>query len=108
MDVLIKGIKKLPEDGDYIHLIIQNGKVHTAISCGYLTTDKLNVGTVVKVPPHGRLIEGDELADVLEQNLEPMLVTRGVSGLQADVIKEVVDAIVTMLRECPTVLEAST
>ena len=63
--------------------------------------------TAIELPPHGRLIEGDGLADVLVQNLEPMLVARGVSGLQADVIREVVDAIVTMLRECPTVLEAN-
>lgn len=63
---------------------------------------------VQRLEKHGRLIEGDELADVLVQNLEPMLAIKGISGLQADVIREIVDAIVTMLRECPTVFEAST
>lgn len=97
MDVLIKGIKKLPEDGDYIHLIIQNGKVHTAISCGYLTTDKLNVGTVVALPPHGRLIDADDLANYY-------------ADLEADNGEYTEDAGETLrtIQNAPTVLEAST
>ena len=107
MDVLIKGLA-LPQKGEYdYHLTIRSdGKVEGTQQVG----ERIHsIHTwAIELPPHGRLIEGDELADVLVQNLEPMLTTRGVSGLQADVIREVVDAIVTMLRECPTVLEAST
>lgn len=61
MDILIKGLE-LPKDKlEYLHLIIQDGKVHTAISCGHLTTDKLNVATAIELPPHGDLIERNEL-----------------------------------------------
>lgn len=48
-DILIKGME-LPKGNDYLHLIIQNGKVHKAISCGHLTTDELNVAEAVELP----------------------------------------------------------
>ena len=48
-DVLIKGMG-MPKDNDYLLLIIQNGKVHKAISCGHLATDKLNVAEAVELP----------------------------------------------------------
>lgn len=48
-DILIKGME-MPKGNDYLHLIIQNGKVHKAISCGHLTTDELNVAEAVELP----------------------------------------------------------
>ena len=60
-DILIKGME-LPKDKmEYLHLIIQDGKVHTAISCGHLTTDELNVATAIELPPHGDLIDRDKI-----------------------------------------------
>lgn len=64
-DILIKGMG-MPKDNDYLHLIIQNGKVHTAISCGHLTTDELNVAEAVELPPHGRLGDLDKMRSDFE------------------------------------------
>lgn len=65
MDILIKGME-MPKGNDYLHLIIQGGKVHTAISCGHLTTDKLNVADAIEVKPHGRLIDADLMKEAFE------------------------------------------
>lgn len=90
-DILIKNME-LPKGNDYLHLIIQGGKVHTAISCGHLTTDKLNVADAIEVKPHGRLIDADKLREALLSDEDDRFFT-------IEDIDEVDNA--------PTVLEAS-
>lgn len=65
-EILIKGME-MPKDNDYLLLIIQNGKVHKAISCGHLTTDEMNVAEAVELPPHGRLIDAETLKGILSR-----------------------------------------
>ena len=91
-DLLIKGME-MPKGTDYLHLIIQGGKVHTAISCGHLTTDKLNVADAIEVKPHGRLIDVDLVSyhTITDYNLE---------GHNVVYLEDIKNA--------PTVLEAST
>lgn len=92
-DVLIKGME-LPKGNDYLHLIIQNGKVHKAISCGYISTDELNVANAVELPPHGELVERDKISslalEIAEATQQPTEET-----------------IFTALREVPVILEAT-
>ena len=89
-DILIKGME-LPKDKlEYLHLIIQDGKVHTAISCGHLTTDKLNVATAIELPPHGKLKDADVIIE---------------STIYCS--PELHDAVVRRVLDAPTIVEAS-
>lgn len=93
-EILIKGME-MPKDNDYLHLIIQNGKVHKAISCGYISTDELNVADAVELPPHGDLIDRSKL--VLHGRVDDF------GDLQE--MNDYYDA--TEVMNAPTVLEAS-
>lgn len=93
-DVLIKGMG-MPKDNDYLLLIIQNGKVHKAISCGHLTTDEMNVAKAVELPPHGRLID----ADVLKGSLS-RVPSKGIRTYFFAEVGQFID-------EAPTILEAN-
>jgi len=95
-DILIKNMK-LPKGNDYLHLIIQDSKVHTAISCGHLTTDKLNVAKAIEVKPHGELIDKDAVLDILRTYLQMVPIDAGIAN-----------RIYEIVYEAPTVLEANT
>ena len=100
-DILIKNME-LPKGNDYLHLIIQGGKVHTAISCGHLTTDKLNVADAIEVKPHGRLTDADKLADEYMRYLIYCF-----PSMQVSTVNELVSAVKEAVKIAPTVLEAS-
>ena len=97
-DILIKNME-LPKGNDYLHLIIQGGKVHTAISCGHLTTDKLNVADAIEVKPHGRLIDADKLKQVMDDATE--------NDKDKPFYKMMYSYVIQVLAESPTVLEAT-
>ena len=96
MDILIKNME-MPKDNDYLHLIIQGGKVHTAISCGHLTTDKLNVADAIEVKPHGRLIDADAIISKIERMVHPDDLTYTIAY---GILKQIVE-------DAPTIVEAT-
>ena len=83
-DIVIRGME-MPKGNDYLHLIIQNGKVHKAISCGYISTDELNVADAVELPPHGDLKDVNKIIEgifdiVAIQDPIPQKLSLGSSG----------------------------
>ena len=70
MSVLIRGME-MPDYGYVCLKVFANGEVlMTKVHRGALVITGLNdkVGTAVPIPPHGRLIDADELFKEMERN----------------------------------------
>lgn len=68
MSILIRGIE-MPPQGEFKHIrIYDNGEVTVQVDTGEEVYEAV-IAHAVQVPPHGRLIDADELTGQMERNL---------------------------------------
>jgi len=109
MSIILEGID-MPKIGDCHHITIyDNGNTYVTTSNVLYETDRKDIKAVQIPAPHGRLIDGDELADIVDGTDWYHINRKGElvhgAGVEDEALYKA-DDILTTVNNFPTIIDA--